>query len=74
MYPICFVVGYGIGQAFLTHRQNYWAERDAVFRHYIQLHPEDFVPPGIYSKKLFVTGPVHHSENKLDSQTIRYTM
>lgn len=27
-------------------REDYLAERDAVFRHYIQLHPEDFPLPG----------------------------
>lgn len=28
------------------YRDNYLAERDATLRHYIELHPEDFPPPG----------------------------
>lgn len=28
----------------------YTAQRDAIYRHYVQLHPEDFTPP----RKLFI--------------------
>lgn len=27
-------------------REDYFAEKDAVLRHYIELHPEDFPTPG----------------------------
>lgn len=27
-------------------RDDYLAEKDAVLRHYVQLHPEDFIEPG----------------------------
>lgn len=46
MYLIYGAVGAVTGQLILNWRYNYWAERDAVFRHYITLHPEDFPPPG----------------------------
>lgn len=46
-YPIYFVIGAFVGQMWLNNRRNYWADRDAVLRHYVQLHPEDFAPPGI---------------------------
>lgn len=29
-----------------NYRNEYYAERDAVYRHYISLHPEDFPMPG----------------------------
>lgn len=29
-------------------RDEYHAEKDAVLRHYIELHPDDFVEPGEY--------------------------
>lgn len=45
-YPIGFVAGFFVGQTILNWRRNYWADRDAVLRHYVQLHPEDFPPPG----------------------------
>ncbi|KAJ8927115.1 hypothetical protein NQ314_020388 [Rhamnusium bicolor] len=32
----------GIGKIAEDYRSQYLADRDAVFRHYIQLHPEDF--------------------------------
>lgn len=47
MYPIYFALGATTAHFFLQYRKNYWAERDAVMRHYVQLHPEDFAPPGI---------------------------
>jgi hypothetical protein len=31
-----------------NYRNQYLAEKDAVFRHYISLHPEDFAAPGMY--------------------------
>lgn len=46
MYPIYFGVGYTFGHFFSKYRMNSFAERDAVFRHYIELHPEDFPAPG----------------------------
>lgn len=45
-YPIYFIAGAAAAELYMNHRRNYFAERDAVFRHYIQLHPEDFPPPG----------------------------
>lgn len=42
----------GIGavgaRTFDNYRRDYYAERDAVYRHYISLHPEDFPMPGQY--------------------------
>lgn len=46
MYPIYFVAAAAASQLFLNYRKNYYAERDAVYRHYVELHPEDFPPPG----------------------------
>lgn len=46
MYPIQFALAATVAHYFLQYRRNYWAERDAVLRHYVQLHPEDFPPPG----------------------------
>ncbi|KRT80935.1 hypothetical protein AMK59_6196 [Oryctes borbonicus] len=34
-----------IGEIIENYRREYLAERDAVLRHYIQLHPEDFPVP-----------------------------
>lgn len=28
-------------------RDTYKIEKDSVLRHYVELHPEDFIPPGI---------------------------
>lgn len=53
-YPIYFAVGAFVGQMWINNRQNYWADRDAVLRHYIQLHPEDFPPPGIIQTLYFL--------------------
>lgn len=42
------------------YRTAYLADKDAMFRHYIQLHPEHFPPPGLYiniairSSRIFV--------------------
>jgi len=30
------------------YRTSYLADKDAMYRHYIQLHPEDFQAPGWY--------------------------
>lgn len=49
MYPIYFAVGFTAGHLFLQYRKNSWAERDAVYRHYIELHPEDFPAPGAFN-------------------------
>lgn len=46
MYPIMFAAGVAVTQLIYNYRVNWWAERDAVMRHYIELHPEDFAPPG----------------------------
>ncbi|XP_054263445.1 NADH dehydrogenase [ubiquinone] 1 subunit C2-like [Macrosteles quadrilineatus] len=36
------LIGGGIGWWIQTYRTAYWADRDAILRHYVQLHPEDF--------------------------------
>lgn len=28
---------------------DYYADRDAMLRHYVQLHPDDFQPPGTFN-------------------------
>lgn len=45
MYGIWFVTGVTVAHLVEKWRQNLAAERDAVMRHYIQTHPEDFIPP-----------------------------
>lgn len=35
-------------------RNTYLAERDAVLRHYIELHPEDFPMPGRFKSLLIL--------------------
>lgn len=53
LYPVYFAAGWVTGQLLTNYRQNYYAERDAVYRHYIELHPEDFPPPGTtFSSKI----------------------
>ncbi|XP_077284748.1 NADH dehydrogenase (ubiquinone) B14.5 B subunit [Arctopsyche grandis] len=39
------IIGAVALQSLNVYRDGYYAERDAVFRHYIELHPEDFVMP-----------------------------
>lgn len=39
------------------HRTAYLADRDAAFRHYVELHPEYFPPPGLYNQ--FVIWSTH---------------
>lgn len=34
-------------------RNEYYADRDAMYKHYVELHPEDFPP---YGKSLCYTG------------------
>lgn len=45
-----YVLFFGLGATAFhfieQYRINYFAERDAIYRHYIQLHPDDFVTPG----------------------------
>ncbi|XP_044255722.1 NADH dehydrogenase [ubiquinone] 1 subunit C2 [Tribolium madens] len=43
------VAGAALGKYIDDYRNDYFAERDAAFRHYIQLHPEDF--PAFTRKK-----------------------
>lgn len=45
-YIPAFAVGYGLGAIALHYRREFLAERDAVFRQYVKLHPEDFQPKG----------------------------
>lgn len=45
MYGVWFVVGWTATHFVRNWRASLAAERDAVMRHYIQLHPEDFIPP-----------------------------
>ncbi|XP_031629408.1 NADH dehydrogenase [ubiquinone] 1 subunit C2 [Contarinia nasturtii] len=45
LYPIYAAVGWSAGQLWRNQREAYWADRDAMLRHYIQLHPDDFPPP-----------------------------
>lgn len=36
-------------------RNNYYAKKDAVVRQYVELHPEDFVMPGIiHADKIWI--------------------
>ncbi|CAK1601207.1 unnamed protein product [Parnassius mnemosyne] len=43
------IVGVAVWTSLLTYVQNkrdeYFAEKDAVYRHYVELHPEDFPTP-----------------------------
>lgn len=39
-----------LGKYLDEYRDDYLAERDAVFRHYIELHPDDFPPFSEYQK------------------------
>ncbi|KAJ8919287.1 hypothetical protein NQ315_003871 [Exocentrus adspersus] len=41
---IAAIAGAGIGKILENYNISHAAERDAVMRHYIQLHPEDFPP------------------------------
>lgn len=43
-YPIGFAAGWALGEFVVAWRTRYLAERDAVLRQYVQLHPDDFKP------------------------------
>lgn len=44
---ILLVAGFVGGLTLIQNKRNeYLAEKDAVYRHYIELHPEDFPTPG----------------------------
>ncbi|KAF6211126.1 hypothetical protein GE061_014244 [Apolygus lucorum] len=45
LHILCGVGVAAVAQFFQIRRDNYNMDRDAVFRHYIELHPEDFPPP-----------------------------
>lgn len=45
MYGIWFIAGATVTHFVEKWRQGLHAERDAQMRHYIQTHPEDFIPP-----------------------------
>lgn len=45
MYGVWFAAGWTLTHLVQKWRQGIAAERDAVMRHYIQQHPEDFIPP-----------------------------
>lgn len=40
------LIGLGFGIWWQWRSDLYFAERDAIYRHYIELHPEDFKPKG----------------------------
>lgn len=44
---LCTAIGIGVGRYAESCYDDRLAERDAVFRHYIELHPEDFPMPGM---------------------------
>lgn len=70
MYAVWIGGGYLAGHLWMQHRKNYFAERDALMRHYIQLHPEDFPPPGNQN----ITLLIYHS-SKMNCLTVRsYTI
>lgn len=48
------VMGY-LGILINERRDRYLADRDAIFRHYVELHPEDFPPPGIVSPVFYLS-------------------
>lgn len=48
------MIGAVILQSVNVYRDGYYAEKDAVFRHYIELHPEDFIMPGMYSVLYYI--------------------
>lgn len=37
-----------LGKTLEGWRNDHMAERDAILRHYVELHPEDFPDPGNY--------------------------
>ncbi|XP_030750725.1 NADH dehydrogenase [ubiquinone] 1 subunit C2 [Sitophilus oryzae] len=43
-YAFAGVGGFFVGKVLDDWRESYLAERDAILRHYVELHPEDFPP------------------------------
>jgi len=41
------IVGAAALYYYKQYRTSYLADKDAMYRHYIQLHPEDFQAPGL---------------------------
>lgn len=50
VHALATLAGAGIGRTLDNWRNDYLAEKDAVLRHYIELHPDDFPAPGKYSQ------------------------
>ncbi|KAF8764595.1 NADH dehydrogenase [ubiquinone] 1 subunit C2-like [Argiope bruennichi] len=46
-------LGYAVGYYIDRYLQNRYAQRDAVIKHYIELHPEDFVENKRKYKEIF---------------------
>ena len=46
------MIGGGLGKTIDGWRNDHLAERDAVLRHYVETHPEDFPDPGKTNKSL----------------------
>ncbi|XP_073990150.1 NADH dehydrogenase (ubiquinone) B14.5 B subunit isoform X2 [Rhodnius prolixus] len=44
-YPIAALIGYGVTSYFQEKHYQFNSEKDAILRHYIELHPEDFPMP-----------------------------
>lgn len=40
------IIGASVGQYLDNRKSIYYAEKDAVLRRYIELHPDDFPEPG----------------------------
>ncbi|XP_015927083.1 NADH dehydrogenase [ubiquinone] 1 subunit C2 [Parasteatoda tepidariorum] len=36
------ILGFAVGHYVTKYLDNKWVERDAIIRHYVELHPEDF--------------------------------
>lgn len=59
---VAFVVGGGIlGKTLDGWRNEHYAEKDAVLRHYVETHPEDFPDPGMSLCKRQKYRPVNFS-------------
>lgn len=52
-------IGALFGRTADSWRNEYLAERDAVLRHYIELHPEDFPTPGMFHNNLKQMNETH---------------
>lgn len=42
------ILGAVVFYYFKQYRTAYLADKDAMYRHYIQLHPDEFLAPGLY--------------------------